>query len=628
MADMSLFPYVPRGEQEQLVGFIRDAVADRRNAVIESGTGTGKTVCSLVGVLSDQMYHKSKVLYLTRTKSQQKQVIAEARKINSIRSVFCMAIQGRGPTTCPMMGTDQEIASGSPDELSKWCSEFKKKKGTEKGCPFFDKIETVDMNRFVAGLRKSMPEPETFRKMCLDMGVCPYEMSKLVLPFADVVCAPYPFLIIPAARLVFLEWLDVLMSDLVIIVDEAHNMPDYLRDAITSEYTKHALDLVDKEANEWDNPVVFQDLRVTDITEAMRVCFSVATEEYLKDEDGLIPPYFLQEELMSRLAVTSHSLTVICKSLIDLGEIVVQAKKELRKLPRSYMRSLGAFLQRWMECEDECFAKLINGGDNPSFEAYCMDPYFAAEPFRDCRSSIHMSGTLEPLEEYVEELGLEGAAIRSFMSPFDPANLLTLYDDSVTTKHDEMMRDPGMISRLEESTVRIVKSVVKNTAVFFPSYDMMNRFLVDDVPERMGRDLYVEKRGMSQVDLMETVDNFRTSEGSVLFAVAGGRISEGLDFPDKDLELAILVGIPYPYPTAKLESLIRYADYRFGHGWEHAVKSPTVRKMRQARGRLIRSETDRGVCVILDSRASSLAGLGIDGCYDIIGRIKRFFDEY
>ena len=41
------------------------------------------------------------------------------------------------------------------------------------------------------------------------------------------------------------------MSDLVIIVDEAHNVPDYLRDIITTEYTKRALDYVDKEAGEW-----------------------------------------------------------------------------------------------------------------------------------------------------------------------------------------------------------------------------------------------------------------------------------------------------------------------------------------------------------------------------------------
>ena len=627
MADMSLFPYTPRGEQEELVDFIRRAVVERRDAVIESGTGTGKTICSLVGVLEDQPYHKFKVLYLTRTKSQQKQVMSEIRRINTKRSTFCVAIQGRSPITCPMMASDPELSTGSPDELSKWCSEFKKKKGKEGGCPFFDRIEGVNIDAFISGMRKDLPEPEEFQRVCLDKGLCPYEMSKLALPFADVVCAPYPFLLSPASRMAFLEWMNVILSDLVVIVDEAHNVPDYLRDMITTEYTKHALDYVDREALEWNDPVVFEDMRVTDMTSVMRACFDVATEEYLRGEDGLIPPYFLEEELMSRLMVTSNSLSTICKSLIDLGEIVIAKKKEMRKLPRSYMRSLGSFIQRWMASDDDCFTKLINGGEKVSFEAYCMDPYIAAEPFRACRSSIHMSGTLEPLEEYVEELGLDGAMVRTFRSPFDPANLLTLCATDVTTKHDDMARDPEMLTRLEDWTLGIIQAEVRNTAIFFPSYDMMNRFIIDEVPERTGREVYVERRGMSQIELMDTVDNFRMSEGSVLLAVAGGRISEGLDFPDKDLEIAVLIGIPYPYPTVKLESLIRYSDMRFGNGWEHAVKSPTIRKMRQARGRLIRSETDRGVCVVLDRRAPSLSGFDIDGDDDIIPKIRSFFEK-
>ena len=76
-----------------------------------------------------------------------------------------------------------------------------------------------------------------------------------------------------------------------------------------------------------------------------------------------------------------------------------------------------------------------------------------------------------------------------------------------------------------------------------------------------------------------------------------------------------------------MESLIRYSDFRFGNGWEHVVRTPTIRKMRQARGRLIRSETDRGVCVVLDRRVPALPGFDIDGHNDIIPRIRSFFEN-
>lgn len=622
---MDVFPYRPRGEQQDLIDFIRTAASERKCAVLESGTGTGKTVCSLTGAIEDQIYHGNKIVYLTRTKSQQKQVMSEIREINKKHTVFGVAMQGRSPSTCPMMAKDPDTLTGSPDELSRWCSELKKKK--KDGCPYFAAMETINPETFIRKLREDLPEPETFHKYCLEKGLCPYEMTKLALPFANIVCTPYSFLLSPMGRRAFLEWLNVPLNELVVIVDEAHNIPDYLREIVTSEYTLHALDYAEKEANEWNNPEVHEGLFVTDVIQAMRVCFSEAIREYLIDEDGLIPPYFLEEELMSRLTLTSVALGKIYKTLIDLGEIVVEKKRSMKKLPRSYMRSLGSFLQFWSNCDEECYVKLINGGDNPSFEAYCMDPYIAAEPFRECRSSIHMSGTLEPLEEYAEELGLENAMLRSFPSPFDPEHLLSLYDPDVTTKHDDVVKDPDMIPLIEDRTVNLTTCVCRNTAVFFPSYAMMDRFIADGVPERFGRDVYYEKRGMTQTELMDTVDNFRLSEGSVLFAVAGGRISEGLDFPDKDLEMAIIIGIPYPYPTVKQKALVRYADRRFGNGWDHVVKSPTVRKMRQARGRLIRSETDRGVSIVLDRRVAGITGFDAEETDSFIATIRDFFGD-
>lgn len=621
-----IFPYVPRGEQAELIELIRSSVSNRENVVIESGTGTGKTVCSLTGVLEDQVYHGFKVVYLTRTKSQQKQVMTEMRRINEKREIFAVAMQGRSATTCPMMSRDPELAHGTPDELSKWCSQFKKDKGKGKGCPYYDAMEKVDIDSLIYSMRHSLPDPESFQKMCIEMGVCPYEMSKAAIPYANLICVPYPFILTSHARRAFLDWIGVPLNELVIIVDEAHNMPDYLRELESSEYTQRALDYVDKEVLEWGNEMLHDDIRITDVTAAMRTAFREAVDEYLRDEDGLIPPYFLEESLMSSLRTTSFNLQKIFKNMVDIGENIAEKRKEMRKLPRSYIRSLGAFMTVWMMSDDVSFVKLINGGDNPSFEVYCMDPYEAAEPFRMCRSSIHMSGTLEPLEEYTAELGLK-ANTRCFMSPFDPNNLLSIHSPELTTKHEELAKGPEMMWMLEDSTVEIVKSVVRNTAVFFPSYSMMDRFIADGIPEQLGRDVYYERRDMGQVELMETVDSFRTSEGSVLFAVAGGRVSEGLDFPSKDMELAIIVGVPYPYPTVKLTSLVRYGDHRFGNGWEHAVKSPTTRKMRQARGRLIRSETDRGVCVVLDKRVGAISGFDAASCDNIPLAIREFFGE-
>lgn len=625
MKDMSLFPYVPRQGQEELVDFINEAVRESRCAVIESGTGTGKTVCSLVGALEDQKYHGFKILYLTRTKSQQKQVMSEIRQINKKKPVFCVAIQGRTPSTCPMMSGDSELISGTPDELSMWCSNLKSKK--TGGCEYYAKMKDVDIERFIRDMREKLPDPEDFQKKCVSMGLCPYEMSKAALKFADVVCAPYAFLLIPHARKPFLEWLEVPLSEIVVITDEAHNIPDYLRDVATAKYTLHALDYVEKEIGVWGDHIVADGLKISDVVNAMRKCFREAISEYLADEDGILPTYFIQEEMMYLLKVTTVTLDGAIRTMIDIGTDIAMQMKKRSKLPRSHIRSLGSFLKFWSECDEMCYVKVINGGENPSLEVFCMDPQGPAEPFRECRSSIHMSGTLEPLEEYAKVMGFDDPMVRTFISPFDPCNLLTLRSENVTTKHEEIERDPKMIERIENELVSVASASVRNTAVFFPSYDMMGRFIADGVPGRFGREVYFEKRGMPQNDLMDVVENFKTSEGSILFAVSGGRVSEGLDFPDKDLEIAVIIGIPYPYPTLKLDALIRYSDMMFGNGWDHAVKTPAIRKMRQARGRLIRSETDRGVCVVLDSRISAIQGFDSEISENIASSIRNFFYE-
>jgi len=83
----------------------------------------------------------------------------------------------------------------------------------------------------------------------------------------------------------------------------------------------------------------------------------------------------------------------------------------------------------------------------------------------------------------------------------------------------------------------------------------------------------------------------------------GGRISEGMDFPAEQLEIAVIVGIPYPKPTARQRGLQHYYDVKFRKGWEYTVEAPTARKLLQSIGRLIRDENDRGVAIILDRRA-------------------------
>ncbi len=620
---MDYFPYEYRPGQKELVSFIDRTVRDRRCAVIEAGTGTGKTITSLCGVLGYAKDHNIKVIYLTRTKSQQKQVINESEAIGG--DIICVAMQGRSAASCPMMREDPDLASGNAEEISKLCSVYKRKKDGVCHCKYFANIEEADVDSWVDRIRTEHPDPERFADMCEAEELCPYELMKLLLPHADVIAAPYPFVFMPMVLDRFVEWTGVPLSQMILIVDEAHNLPDYLRDVQTFEYSEHAMDLAAKEAKDHGDFELNEGITVTDLVAVLKEILAAAQKEYLIDDDGMLPPYFLEDELMSRLGVSSVTISRMCKAMEEIGDGIMEKKKERRKLPRSYIHSMSRFIRAWIDGDEDNYVRLIvRENENPLFQAYCMNPAGAAAPLVECFSSIHMSGTLQPLDAYVREIGLDRVNTLCLDSIFPKENLLTLYTDRVSMKYEEREL-PQNYDVLMEMIIECVNAVRVNTAVFFPSYSFMDKMVDDGLVQNMNRDVVYERRSMSQPELMGLFNTFKTSEGSVLFCVTGGRISEGLDFPDKALEMVIMVGIPYPKPNAKMRAMRRYYDIRFGDGMLFTSTIPTVRKMRQAMGRLIRSETDRGVAIILDRRIANLRDIQAELCDDIPSKERDFF---
>ena len=624
MQRADLFPYEYRPGQRELVRFISNTVDDGMSPVVEAGTGTGKTVSALAATLPTVLERGMKVIYLTRTKSQQKQVIREAAAIG--HGILCVGLQGRTAASCPMMRDDPDLASGTSEEISKLCSEYKRRDASECRCRFYANIEHTDIDSWVERIREEHPEPEGFARMCEEAELCPYEMLKYALPHADVIAASYPFVFMPQILARLVDWIGIPLHRTVIVVDEAHNLPDYLRDVQTFEYSRAAMDLAEKETRENGDSEVHDGLTVTDIVGVLREVLGYAVKEYLIDDDGILPPYFLEDELMSRLGMTSVSIMRIVQALEDIGDSIAERKKQRRKLPRSYIGSMGRFMRAWLTGSEDCHVRLVLGGDNPCFQSYCMDPSGASDPLNECFASVNMSGTLEPIDAYIRDIGLDRAVPTTLNGFFPRENLLTLYSDEVSMRYEDRFIESNY-ARLRQLLYDTVNSVRVNTAVFFPSYQFMDRMLDDGVASDLGRDIYYERRDMPQEELMEVFDSFRTSEGSVLFCVTGGRISEGLDFPDKSLELAVLIGIPYPKPTAKMRAMTRYYDAKFGDGRLYVSIIPASRKMRQSIGRLIRSETDRGVAVILDRRAASLRDISPMLCGDIPAAVTSFFSQ-
>jgi DNA excision repair protein ERCC-2 len=627
------FPYILRKNQKDIMSEITDALSQRKQFVFESGTGSGKTVCVLAAALKFALENNKKIIYTTRTNAQQQQVILELRAIKKKtkdKRIYGVGMQGRG-NMCLRAREDPEIQNGNSEELSKFCS-YQKKQAISgqknKGCEYYrrflgekDRVESV-----MEWAQEHLPTAEEFINACEQKAICPYEINKLIIHDALVVVVPYVYIFDKAIRIKLFDWLSLSEDDVILVVDEAHNLPDYLRELFSAELSTWMLNSCLLEAEKFGDPSLAGGrVSLTAFCKELMDIINILRDTYVygiledgirrinhEKNDALIPSHELEAELLSRLRITSKSLKDIISDLLAYGEKIQEFRQKEGKLPRSFLHKLGVFLGIWISIEMEQYIKLVvdaGEGKNPRVEAYCLDPSIGTDILKEVHCSIHMSGTLEPLDEYRDSLGLP-LETRSavYPSPFPPENRKIFFVRDVTTKYDELMNDKTIMPQMWRHVSGICNEFPKNTMVFFPSFNTLSMFRKNGHFAEIQRCLYVEEQDMSQSELMELVTDFKScgdgnGTGAALFSVMGGRISEGMDFPAEQLEIAVIVGIPYPKPTARQRGLQTYYDLKFGKGWEYTVQAPAARKMLQAIGRLIRNEHDRGVAIILDKRA-------------------------
>jgi DNA excision repair protein ERCC-2 len=629
---MKLFPYSPQKNQREIVHTILNTLSKGGHFIFESSTGSGKTICALAGTLEFALQHNKKIVYATRTHAQQRQVILELREIRRKNKelqekIFGMGLQGRA-NMCLLAKENSELRNGTAEELSRFCSAQKKKvlKNTDsedrRGCKYFKNIKdrAEDVENIINWCKRALPTAEEFITYCWNKNVCPYEISKMIIQDAIVVVLPYIYVFDPSIRIMLFDWLSVIDDDIILIVDEAHNLPDYARDLFSANLSIWSLKNAIMETEKFGDPYLLNGrFRVSEfcntminIIEYLRDKYILNRKNIIESEDALVREHELEEEILSRLNINSFNLEEIIRDLVAYGENICEIKQERGKLPRSYLRKLGLFLDFWLALDSEQYIKLVIDDpykENPRLEAYCLDPSVGTNIVNNFYATIHMSGTLEPLEEYRDSIGLikENIELVSYPPAFPIENRRILYVKDVTTRYEEINTKKEIAEKIIRYISEICNNFSRNTIVFFPSFDVLSMFLNNKITSTIDREVYIERREMSQIELMDMIDDFKLAEGkegSILFSVIGGRISEGMDFPAEQLEIVIIVGIPYPKPTAKQKGLQRYYDLKFGKGWEYAVEAPTARKLMQAIGRLIRKEDDRGIAIILDKRAN------------------------
>jgi DNA excision repair protein ERCC-2 len=184
--------------------------------------------------------------------------------------------------------------------------------------------------------------------------------------------------------------------------------------------------------------------------------------------------------------------------------------------------------------------------------------------------------------------------MKSYRSPFDTANIVNIITENYTTKYSR--RNDKEYSAMASSIDKIARETPGGTAVFFPSYGVMEKILF----HVKSGNLHIQSPGMKPAEIRDMIKKFKG--GGLLCGVQGGSLSEGVDYPEGEIKTAIIVGVALEEMDVETRALIDYYDEKFGRGWDYGYLYPGTIKALQAAGRGRRKESDRLAVVYMDER--------------------------
>jgi len=585
MLQGKVFPYkIYYPNQKEMIEFISKNASLKINAVVESPTGSGKTVAVLSALLPTAKKENKKIIYLCRTHEQCDRVIEELKAINKISQTSGISLKSRKEHCLH----DFVLKNTRNLEESMFACSVLKREGK---CRYYKNFKP---GAFELGAPLTAGE---IRKKCESFELCPYEVSKDILKKCDVIACSYLYIFEPNIRNQFLASLEEDISNLIIVLDEAHNLPKLGIELESSVLKETTIENAIREAEESKLSYI-QD-------------FLINLHEFL--QQARAKEKRVDKEILSKFIekVFSDKSFSIVEDMLSAGEEIRKEKIKRGKRPFSFVFIVANFLSFWLTRESGGFAFFLTEDEKKraGFEVLSLDPKKVTEGILNkaflCTA---VSGTLTPIPAFCEIIGLKNYASTSFPSPFPEENIVALADPEVTTLGS--MRGEEMYKKIADKISKISKIVPGNLIVFFPSYVVLDAVLKGGIETK--KELFIEKSTMSSKENNEMVKRFKASRNGILLGVQQGRNSEGQDFPGEEANGVVLVGIPYAVKGPKIEAQIAYYNELYKNaGWEtysigeyYGYFLPAYRALNQAAGRAHRTLSDKAAIIFLDRRAA------------------------
>ena len=264
--------------------------------------------------------------------------------------------------------------------------------------------------------------------------------------------------------------------------------------------------------------------------------------------------------------------------------------------------SLVGFVKIW-DIYDEKFITYGEKVDEDiKLKLFCLDPSrLLSETLKKGRSAVFFSATLTPLEYFKEILGgAEEDYTMKIPSPFDEKNLSLSIAEHISTRYKDRGNSYLDIAKYIETVAEGKKG---NYFVFFPSYVYMEKVYEIFKERNENINTIIQSSSMEESEKEDFLKEFQDDNKTrVAFAVLGGIFSEGIDLTGDKLIGAIIVGVGLPQICLERNIIRNYFDEKNKLGYEYAYMYPGMNKVLQAAGRVIRTEKDKGVVLLIDDR--------------------------
>ncbi|MCM2357320.1 MAG: ATP-dependent DNA helicase [Geobacteraceae bacterium] len=567
------FPFAnPRPGQIGLMEAIEQGMTGGQPMLIQAPTGLGKTVGVLYPVLKEALGRGQKVVYVTPKNSQHpvaEDAVSRFREAGA--PVKSLSITAKGK----ICFKNEPLCT--PD----YC---------EYARDYYAKVEAHRLREILA--KKRRLKARTFRDLGEAYEVCPFELQFDAAPEADVIICDYNYVFAPRSANGRITEVGVDQAGKPnLVIDEAHNLPARAMDYYSPQLSSVLLERMRVEVRKLPTPFRREAEELLDgCLRAVASCRSGKGAQPLRID----PPaeLFIGQDARLRAFLSRY---------LD-SDVEIEQQDVILRLC-FYWAEFAAALELVVDPErEEFFTTHHPDPAGGTVRITCCD---AAAMLKGCydeyRQVVGFSATLKPFDYYARLSGLDPGTVRTgeFLTPFPQELRKILIIPQISTRYARRERN---YARIADAVQRITALRRGNYFVFLPSFQFLERVLALFQPAE-GFAVLRQEREMKAARVEAVLDHLRAgSVPTIVFAVQGGSFAEGIDYPGEMVIGAFVVGPPLPNYDLEREQMRTYYQRRYGAGFDYAYTIPAMAKAIQAAGRVIRSETDRGLIVLMDKR--------------------------